>query len=101
MSEKLEGVPQYYADFTGVQVGPYGALLDFRLRSPSQEGPGVPEPQAIVRLSVAHLWVLSKIADRTVKEFIEEAGPIPMPPELLKEMGLEEEYRQDMGSTDD
>ena len=101
MSEELKGVPQYYADFTGVQVGPYGALLDFRLRQPSQEGPGVPQPQAIVRMSVAHLWVVSKIADRTLKEFVQAAGRIPMPPETLKEMGLLEEYEREMGLEDD
>ena len=90
-------VPEFFADFTGVQVGPYGAILDFGLRQPVGKEGTPPAPQVRVRMSVEHLWVVSKIVDRTLRQFVEAAGPLPLPRQLLKEMELEGEYDRDMG----
>ena len=92
--------PEFYVDSTILQVGPYGALLDFALRGLTGEG-APPIPQVRIRMSIEHLWVVTKITDNLLQKYIDEVGPLPLPAGLVKELGLEEEYKEDMGLADD
>jgi len=52
-------------------------------------------------MSIEHLWVVTKITDNVLQKYIDEVGPLPLPAGLVKELGLEEEYKEDMGLADD
>ena len=70
------------------------------MRGPAgEEAP--PIPQVRIRMSMEHLWVVTKITDNLLQSYIDEVGPLPLPAGLVKELGLEEEYKEDMRLTDD
>ena len=92
--------PEFYVDSTILQIGPYGALLDFGLRRSTVEEDSL-IPQVRIRMSIEHLWVVTKITDNLLQKYIDEVGPLPLPAGLVKELGLEEEYKRDMEADHD
>ncbi|MCG2769821.1 MAG: hypothetical protein L6435_15800 [Anaerolineae bacterium] len=52
-------------------------------------------------MSIEHLWVVTKITDNLLQKYIDEVGPLPLPAGLVKELGLEEEYKRDMEADHD
>ena len=90
-------LPEYYVNATKFYATPYDVVIDHFLRAPAA---GIADlaPQVRIRMSLQHAWIVTKILDKLIREVIEKQGPIPLPLELLAELGLKEEYLQEAGS---
>ena len=73
-------------------------LIEFLEVYPDAVGPT--KSQALLRMSPEHAWVMVKVLDRLLLNRIKEHGPIRIPAALIEELGLEEEYENDMGGQD-
>jgi len=92
----LSDAPEFYTNYARIFSTPYDILIEHGVRyaeaySPSQV------PLVRIRTSLEHAWVVAKILNRVIRKHIEMQGPIALPKDMVKELDLEEEYRQDMG----
>jgi hypothetical protein len=85
---------QVYANSVNFTLGAFDAFLDFALRTPEEQNP---KPLVRVHMSIQHAWVMAKIIDRLFAAFRQQGGKFTIPEQVLNELGLLEEYREDMG----
>jgi len=90
-----DGVPDIYCDQFSLAMTPYGIAITFS-RSPSSPSPMQPvpgEPQAVVRMSLEHLKVLTMLLRRNLRQYeLEQLGDtIRVPRAILSQMSLSEE----------
>ena len=81
-----------YADQFQVNIGPWGATLNFNLSSNSLPAPGA-QPQtdrvATVRTSLQHLKVMTMILRRHISNWENDQGVrIDVPTQVLSAMGI-------------
>jgi hypothetical protein len=48
-------------------------------------------------MSIQHAWAMAKIIDRVLAHYRQQGGKFTIPPQVLSELGLMDEYREDMG----
>lgn len=77
--------PEYYSDSVRISVTPYSFILDFGL---STESPGEQKRMATLRMSPQHAWVLNRALTKHIAEYEASIGPIRLPDDLLRELGL-------------
>jgi hypothetical protein len=85
--EKIEGVPDIYCDGTQMALTPYDVMifLQRRLADPSkQEGVSV----GVLRMSLEHAKVFAIMLRKNLKAYEDTTGPIPMHPQLMKDLGI-------------
>lgn len=88
-----EELPElFYANSVSVNMGPFDVFMDFAIRMP--ENPN-PRPVARVHMSLQHAWVMAKIIDRLFAQYRQSGGKITIPENVLNELGLFDEYRED------
>jgi hypothetical protein len=98
MSEDKRGpvetnrLPEFYSNVAMLSMSAYDVTITFNLRDTENNV----VPQVRVRNSLPHAWIFAKILDRLLKGYIREVGRIPIPKDLLEEMGLTEAYDADM-----
>ncbi len=85
---------QVYANSVGFNFGAFDLFMDFALRTP--ENPS-PQPLVRVHMSIQHAWVMAKILDRLFAQYRQTGGRFTIPEPVLNELGLTEEYKEDMG----
>jgi len=89
-----EGPQEFYANSVGINMGPFDMFLDFSNRTPEHP---TPKPIARIYTSIQHAWVMAKIMDRLFAQYRQGGGTITIPEQVLNELGLLEEYRDDWG----
>lgn len=105
MADKHKAVPeakqmdqekptQVYANSVNFNLGAFDAFIDFSLRTPDDQ---TPPPLVRVHMSIEHAWVMVKIIDRVFADYRMKGGKFTIPPQVLEELGLNDEYREDMG----
>lgn len=87
-----EDIPDLYVDSVRVGTSLYTIMLELGIQgipnAPGAEKPHT-KPLAFVRMSPQHAKVLGKLIDKNVKLYQEKVGPIHIPPEVYKELGIE------------
>jgi hypothetical protein len=96
LPEPTRQVPEFYVDATALYASVYDLLIVCGLRQTSATPPTV-VPQVRIRMSLQHAWIVAKILNRVMREQIAKQGPIGLPRDLLTELKLVDEYREDMG----
>jgi hypothetical protein len=86
---------EVYSNSMNFTVGAFDCFLDFTTQSPEDLKP---KPRVRVRMSLQHAWVLAKIIDRTFTKYIADGNRFTLPADVLNQLGLWEEYREDFGS---
>ncbi len=83
-----------YSNAANFTIGAFDTFLEFSLRSPD-----TPNPRPIVRvhMSIEHAWVMAKLIDRLFADYRQKGGKFTIPQQVLLELGLTDEYREDMG----
>jgi len=99
-SVPLSDVPEFYTNYARIISTPYDMLVEHGVRYAEMYSPAQ-VPLVRIRTSLEHAWVIAKIMNRAIRKHIETVGPIALPKDMLKELQLEEEYRQDMGREND
>jgi hypothetical protein len=105
MPESKKGVPsqpdseqesphEFYTNSVQINMGPFDMFLDFSNRTPEHP---TPKPSARIYTSIQHAWVMAKIMDRLFAQYRQGGGTITIPDQVLNELGLIEEYREDWG----
>ena len=86
--EKPDEVPDIYCD--GVQMGltPYDVMIELQRRPPVLGGEGKPARVGTIRMSLEHAKVFAIMLRKNLKAYEDATGPIPMHPELLKQLGI-------------
>lgn len=90
---KQEEINEVYANSFSLNYGAFDVLLDFGLRN-SDDPPVI---KARVHMSMEHAWVMVKLIDRGFQEYRQHGGKFTIPLEVLNQLGLTEEYREDFG----
>jgi len=85
---------QVYSNSVNFTLGAFDAFVDFTLRTPEDQNP---KPLVRVHMSIQHAWVMAKIIDRVFAQFRQQGGKFTIPEQVLNELGLTDEYREDMG----
>lgn len=85
---------EIYSNSVNFTLGAFDAFLDFKLINP--ENPN-PQPSMRVHMSIQHAWVMAKIIDRVFAQYRQQGGRFTVPGQVLNELGLTDEYREDMG----
>ena len=86
--EKPSEVPDIYCD--GVQMGltPYDVMITLLRRPPVPDAKGEPNRVGTIRMSLEHAKVLAIMLRKNLKNYEDTTGPIPMHPDLAKELGI-------------
>jgi hypothetical protein len=91
---KTPEILDFYANSVNFNLGAFDAFVDFSLRTPDNPNP---EPSVRIHMSIEHAWVMAKIIDRVFAQFRQQGGKFTIPDQVLNELGLMEEYRDDFG----
>jgi len=87
-----EDTPDYYVDAVRIAVGPYGFALELGIQGIG-DAPGSEKPLtkrlALVRMSPQHAMILSKLLQKNVTAYQEKFGPIKLPDDMFRELGIE------------
>lgn len=87
-----EDTPDYYVDAVRIAVGPYGFALELGIQGIG-DAPGSEKPPtkrlALVRMSPQHAMILSKLLQKNVTAYQEKFGPIVLPDDMFRELGIE------------
>jgi hypothetical protein len=86
-------VPDLYVDSVRIGIGAYGLVLELGIQgladTPASEVPAI-ERLALVRMSPQHALVFAKLLQKNVDLYQEKIGKINLPPDMLKNLGIEE-----------
>lgn len=93
-SNESEELKQVYANSVGFNFGAFDVFMEFSLRTPENLNP---TPSVRVHMSIQHAWVMAKILDRLFAQYRQGGGKFTIPPPVLNELGLTDEYKEDMG----
>lgn len=96
MMEQLLGPPEetpdYYIDSVRMAVSAYGFVLELGAQGIG-DAPGSEKPPtkrlALVRMSPQHALILSRLLEKNVAAYQEKFGPITLPDEMFRTLGLE------------
>lgn len=84
-----------YSDQFGLNVGPYGATLNFHLSNAVPPSPGTApqtERLATIRMSLEHLKVITFIIRRQILQYEQQTGMnVQVPFEVLNNMRISRE----------
>jgi hypothetical protein len=87
-----EEAPDYYIDSVRIGVGAYGFVLELGAQGIG-DAPGSERPPtkrlALVRMSPQHALIFSKLLQKNVDQYQERFGPIALPDEMYRNLGLE------------
>lgn len=92
----------FYSDSVGLNVGPFGCVLNFGVSHAMPAPPGVP-PQtthlASVRMSLEHLKTMAYILRNQVRQYERQAQlTVPVPQEVLNALRIgPEDWRECWG----
>ncbi len=88
----MNEVADVYSDQFQLNLGPYGATLNFSLSDPTPPSPGSApkmERKATVRLSLEHLKVMTFVLVRQIKQYENQTGAdIRIPAQILNSIGI-------------
>lgn len=86
--DKSSEVPDIYCD--GVQMGltPYDVMIALLRRPPVVGGEGKPALVGTIRMSLEHAKVFAIMLRKNLKSYEDATGPIPMHPDLMKDLGI-------------
>ncbi len=88
----MNEVSDVYSDQFQLNLGPYGATLNFSLTDPTPPSPGTApkiERKATVRLSLEHLKVMTFVLVRQIKQYENQTGTeVQIPTQMLNSMGV-------------
>jgi hypothetical protein len=84
----FEGPPEFYSDSASVGLNPFGVVITFGLITDS---PGSQRTQVVVRMSPQHALALTQVLRNHLRKYQEQVGPIPLPAEMRRELGLDED----------
>lgn len=89
-----EDIPDYYVDAVRIGVGAYDFALELGIQgigdTPASEKPPT-KRLAVVRMSPQHTLVLTKLLQKNVAMYQEKFGPIKLPDDMFRGLGLEPE----------
>ena len=89
---KADDVPDLYVDSVRIGAGLYTFMLELGSQG-IPNAPGAEQPPtkrlAVLRLSPQHAKVLGKLIAKHVKAYEAQVGPIQIPKEVYKDLGLE------------
>ncbi|MBI4491923.1 MAG: DUF3467 domain-containing protein [Chloroflexi bacterium] len=87
-------VPDVYSDAVQFEVSVYGVTIEFgQGQKPPPGVKRVPHrPRVRVHMSPQHAKVMAKIFVKNMRAYEEQIGKIPLPKELLDELGVEDEW---------
>jgi hypothetical protein len=89
-----EDVPDYYVDAVRIGVGAYDFALELGVQgigdTPASEKPPT-RRLAVVRMSPQHALILTKLLQKNVAIYQEKFGPITLPDDMFRALGLEPE----------
>lgn len=88
-------VPEFYVNSFQFTCTVWDTHLQFGLRPVVSGETQLPEPQVIVRMGKEHAWIVCKLMDRVLKDYMRDVGPISISQDLLEQLELEDEYRAD------
>ncbi len=83
-----------FAIGANVSVGPIASFIDF-YALPESAAANIPDLR--VHLTYEHAWVIAKLLDRTITQHIARGYRFTLPIEMLNQLGLIDEYREDFG----
>jgi hypothetical protein len=87
-----EDVPDYYVDAVRIAVGAYGFVLELGAQgigdTPVSEKPPT-KRLAVIRMSPQHAMILAKLLQKNVAAYQQNYGPISLPDEMFRTLGLE------------
>ena len=86
--EKIEEAPDIYCDGTAMAMTPYDVMIHL-LRRPSD--PGEPVRVGTLRMSMEHAKTFAIMLRKNLKGYEDQAGKIPLHPNLMKELGISKE----------
>lgn len=84
-------IPEIYVDSIRMAVGLFDFAFELGLQqisSPPGAGPPRIKTLAIVRMSPQHAYVLSKLLQKNVQAYETNVGPIALPADVLKGLGI-------------
>ncbi len=88
----MNEVADIYSDQFQLNLGTYGATLNFSLSDPTPPSPGSApkvERKATVRLSLEHLKVMAFVLVRQVKQYENQTGAdVQIPAQILNSLGI-------------
>jgi hypothetical protein len=87
-------IPDIYADSARFDLTAYGVTLEFGQTRPAP-GPGHQPshiPQMRVSMSPQHAKVVALLLRKTLQAYEQQVGRLALPPELLAELGIAEEW---------
>ena len=89
---KPEDVPDIYVDSVRIGAGLYTFMLELGIQG-IPNAPGAEQPPTkrlgIIRMSPQHAKVLGRLIAKHVKAYEDQVGPIRIPEQLYKDLGLE------------
>ena len=89
-------VPEIYANSARAVLSPYDLLVKLYRADGDPENPSGPQMELVgkLRMSHAQAWVLVKILDRLLNDYVEKVGPIHLPEDLVNERNVRAEYEE-------
>jgi hypothetical protein len=88
-------IPEFYANSFFFTCSVWDAHLEFGLRPVIKGETQPPEAQVIVRMSKEMAWVICKLMNRVLKDYMHDVGVMSLSQDLLEQLELEDEYRAD------
>lgn len=90
--EKPDEMPDIYCDGVGMNLTPYDVMITLLRRPPAPGVEGKPEGPPVrvgtIRMSLEHAKVFAIMLRKNLKGYEDTTGPIPMHPELMKQLGI-------------
>jgi len=81
-----------YADQLGINIGPFGCVLNFSISAPMPPpgGGAIPgSPVATVRMSLEHLKLMTFLLRRQLLQFEQTSGVrVPVAPDVLNQLRI-------------
>jgi hypothetical protein len=86
--EKIEEAPDIYCDGTEMAMTPYDVMIHLLRRSSDPSKQAEPVRVGTLRMSMEHAKVFAIVLRKNLKAYEDQAGQIPMHPDLMKELGI-------------
>lgn len=86
--EKHDEIPDIYCDSVQMGLTPYDVMIELLRRPPVLGAEGKPVRVGTIRMSLEHAKVFAIMLRKNLKSYEDTTGPIPMHPNLIKELGI-------------
>lgn len=89
--ETVETPPDIYCDGTAMAMTPYDVMIHLLRRPSDPDKQAQPVKVGTLRMSMEHAKTFAIMLRKNLKGYEDQAGKIPLHPNLMKELGISKE----------